>query len=322
MSLTLTSFLEHRSRANSTGSAAPSRSPSPAPTDKKVQEVSQSKIGDVATGISRSRVLPNLTTIGTTAVVIIAALLILKLAFFLTNPVGWAFAALVLSTFVIAFIVGVVAKKGTQKMSFEISAIIRMMKKENFQRIAEDPKNPKKVTRAQIFLGALPNKLTGDGKKLQKEKIGAVISLNEIWETSPVGLSIPYSKKDWQEMKIQHEYVKALDHKLLSVEQLDAAADKINQHIQAGRNVYVHCRAGVGRSAQAVAAYLIKYEGKSVDDACDIIVSSRKVATVKKKKDALNAFAVHCQAHALKHEHLSKLSASFAESSAPVALTA
>ena len=54
------------------------------------------------------------------------------------------------------------------------------------------------------------------------------------------------------------------DHTPLTTQLLIASADAIHDGLQRG-DVYVHCKAGQGRSAQAVLAYFVKHEGYSVD---------------------------------------------------------
>ncbi len=49
--------------------------------------------------------------------------------------------------------------------------------------------------------------------------------------------------------------------------QLDIGTSAIHEAIANGKSVYVHCKNGHGRSPTMVAAYLIRYQGKSVDEA-------------------------------------------------------
>ena len=49
----------------------------------------------------------------------------------------------------------------------------------------------------------------------------------------------------------------------------------MNEHIQNGGKVYVHCKAGRGRSTVIVAAYFIKHKNYTVEDAMKYIRSKR-----------------------------------------------
>lgn len=55
----------------------------------------------------------------------------------------------------------------------------------------------------------------------------------------------------------------------------DSAIDFIDEALQTGGCVLVHCNAGVSRSAAVVMAYLIKKEGMTVNDAFSFLRSKR-----------------------------------------------
>lgn len=54
-------------------------------------------------------------------------------------------------------------------------------------------------------------------------------------------------------------------------------ADVINREIEKGRNVYVHCHAGVSRSCAACVAYLMKYYDDTFEEAYQFMVDRRNV---------------------------------------------
>jgi atypical dual specificity phosphatase len=250
-------------------------------TVEKTIMVSRSRIGDFFKGLAKSRIVRAL---------LFVALAIGTLFLIVSNPVGWLIAVVAIGAVVIA---GTALFVQRQKVSFECTALSRLLKKQDYDeiqfksRFAETPN-------FKLFLGALPNRLSNDGERLAKEGIGAVISLNELdWETSPIGLSNPYNDDDWTKLKIWNYQILAKDHEPLSDYQLDLAADSINFARKQGLNVYVHCRAGRGRSSMAIAAYLIKHEGKTVDEAAAIILAPRPKATIMKKIDRLNDYVIH-----------------------------
>jgi protein-tyrosine phosphatase len=51
----------------------------------------------------------------------------------------------------------------------------------------------------------------------------------------------------------------------------------IHDAISAGKNVYVHCHAGISRSATAVLAYLIRYEQMSLQFAARVVRQVRNI---------------------------------------------
>lgn len=137
-----------------------------------------------------------------------------------------------------------------------------------------------------LYLGLLPNRLQGFGEHLVEEReIVAVLSLNEPWERETFGVSLPYSGDDWDRSGVDYCGLDVYDHHYLSLDQLDTAADFIHGHLSKGENVYVHCRAGQGRSSMAIAAYLIKYEGLSADAAAGRIKGNRPISTIQNKLD-------------------------------------
>ena len=254
----------------------------PSSTDQKVNTVSRGKFGDFVTGLIKSRIVRSLLLAG-------ASIGILFLI--VSNPVGWLIATVFFSTLILSLALQLPCK-GLQKMRFELSAFIRLFKK-NYHEIVDDTNS------TGIILGALPNRLSSYGEKLvNKKNVGAVLSINEPWERTPYGLSAPYTQADWEDLGVEYKKIDARDHTLLSVEDLKIAADWIHDQITDDRRVYVHCRGGVGRSAMAVAAYLIKYrinrENKEPEEIVAeverIILTSRPCSTIRKKKTRLIDF--------------------------------
>lgn len=151
-----------------------------------------------------------------------------------------------------------------------------------------------------LYLGALPNRLMmgGVNKALVADgRQGSVLSIHEKWEGEPRFLVVPRSDAHWDaDPTINRARLDAPDHYLLTPAQMDAAADWIHGELTAERNVYVHCLAGVGRSATAIAAYLMKYgqdennQPLSLEAICHRIQASRPVAQIWNKLVALQEY--------------------------------
>ncbi|HEY5259183.1 MAG TPA: dual specificity protein phosphatase family protein, partial [Rhabdochlamydiaceae bacterium] len=83
---------------------------------------------------------------------------------------------------------------------------------------------------------------------------------------------------------------------LLSIDEMDQTADWIHTQREAGKHVYVHCLGGVGRSATAIAAYLMKYgrdennQPLTLEVICSGIKGSRKKSTIWNKLQALRDY--------------------------------
>ena len=179
-----------------------------------------------------------------------------------------------------------------QKLLFIASGILeRNSSKGNYDVIFTHSK-----TDAQIILGALPNKNKKQKEAIESRKdsegdsrVTFFLHVNEPWELIKNFFgSKTYTKDEWGEH--QH-WIKAKDHVELSYAQLQDAADQIHKQVEQEIDVYVHCRAGVGRSAMAVAAYLIKYQGMSVAEASKLIKDRRAKSTIFNKIPNLVEFS-------------------------------
>ena len=60
-------------------------------------------------------------------------------------------------------------------------------------------------------------------------------------------------------------------------ENIDRLLDSMHQSLVEGKRVAVHCQAGVSRSATVVIAYMMKYEGLSLNDAVEYVSTHRPV---------------------------------------------
>ena len=60
--------------------------------------------------------------------------------------------------------------------------------------------------------------------------------------------------------------------------QLMVAAGQLEQWINQGHRVFVHCKAGISRSPAVVMAWLIRYKNYSFDDAWCTVVKARQIA--------------------------------------------
>jgi atypical dual specificity phosphatase len=112
----------------------------------------------------------------------------------------------------------------------------------------------------KLVLGALPleNHLAG----LKKEKISSVLSMVEDFELQK-GVVHPINPTCWAQEGINWLQVSTPDFRTLTQETIEKGVEFVRAQIDAGKKVYVHCKAGVGRSATIVTAYLLKYGKKS-----------------------------------------------------------
>lgn len=138
----------------------------------------------------------------------------------------------------------------------------------------------------KLFLGSLPMKR--DARELLKHGVKTVLSTIEGFEFSESVAGSPLTCTDLREINITQQHLPTTDFDPLSHEELWVAADTIQAGLEKG-NVYVHCKAGRGRSAMAIAAYLILHEKKSATEAIEHLKQYRPVMTLKKEKEKFKA---------------------------------
>lgn len=239
-------------------------------------------VGDLVGGLGRSRTL---RAIVVTSIVTALATGVLFLV--LSPPPQWMMGAVIGSGLAVGFLLGVciqLPNSGLQKTGFEYSILGRLCIAKNYDEIYQ-------LNGAKLILGAIPNRLRLEGERLANEEgVGAVLSINEPWERNPLGLSIPYQERDWEELEVIYETYDVDDHTLLDIDSLQKSADFINRQLEGGKGVYVHCRGGAGRSAMAVAAFLIKHQKFSVDEVCKLIKEKRSLSSINKKRVRLEEY--------------------------------
>lgn len=153
---------------------------------------------------------------------------------------------------------------------------------------------------ANITLGAAPLK---DRKAFQrlfhKGYNPSIVSLIQNHEYKPHWLGKPYTMKDWDKRKFTVMRLPNVDWESPDLGDLEKGADFIHQEIRDGKQVYVHCLAGVSRSAKVVLCYLMKYgldnTGKkpmSAEEAVKYVRSKRRIAVLSNNGD-LKRFATH-----------------------------
>lgn len=135
-----------------------------------------------------------------------------------------------------------------------------------------------------LYLGRLPLKNSNDHLRLKDEGIGAVLAVIESFENHSKGLfTDPVTPEDWQALNVAFMQIETADFRPLSVLHLKQAVAFIDSQIAQGKKVYVHCKAGRGRSAAVVVAYLAK-NFSSVEECIDFVHSKRPLIILKPDK--------------------------------------
>ncbi len=113
------------------------------------------------------------------------------------------------------------------------------------------------------------------------EELGILIELNlsvEKKEIPPDGIDV-------------YSWIPVADRYAPNSTQLDIGTATINEAVTNNKKIYVHCKNGHGRSPTMVAAYFIRYQGKSVDEAVAMILHGRQEVHLEfNQREALAKF--------------------------------
>nr|SVE75472.1 EOG090X0GSS [Daphnia dolichocephala] len=105
-----------------------------------------------------------------------------------------------------------------------------------------------------VILGALPLRYKTQ-ELIEKEKINAVVSLNEDYEVR----YLTNQPEEWEKLGVDNIRFSVVDmFEAPPQKMLSEGVEFINRKISNGGVVYVHCKAGRSRSAALVACYLMK----------------------------------------------------------------
>ncbi|MBS0272691.1 MAG: dual specificity protein phosphatase family protein [Proteobacteria bacterium] len=118
-----------------------------------------------------------------------------------------------------------------------------------------------------LVLGAIPLGPDHADRLFFDADVDAVLTMLEDFELEE-GLVQPVSSQEWEEgLGASHCHIKAVDFTGVPVDQIQQGVEFLEKRIQEKEKVYVHCKAGRGRSATIVIAYLLKeqYAGTNID---------------------------------------------------------
>jgi len=108
-----------------------------------------------------------------------------------------------------------------------------------------------------LILGAIPLHNLEHLEILKQEGVNAVVTVLEPFELTPTLYLNPISSADWNVEDIDVLQLTVEDTSGVRLKHIIKAVDFINQHDSDSHLVYVHCKAGKGRSASIVLCYLL-----------------------------------------------------------------
>jgi hypothetical protein len=140
-----------------------------------------------------------------------------------------------------------------------------------------------------LILGALPiaTSVLGYGNHAEKiinecnkdgRPLGAVYSVVNPFEIKGEGLGFlkPVSPECWKSKKVNHHLIPMDDFGgNIDLKQVKATVDDMHKQIESGRSVYVHCKAGKGRSFTFVVCYLLMHTNLNVTEIFALIRKQR-----------------------------------------------
>jgi len=92
--------------------------------------------------------------------------------------------------------------------------------------------------------------------------------------------------------QIPQMHLSMRDHTTPSIAEIDEVVDFMDAQIRAGNKVYIHCKAGKGRSSTILVCYLMKHKGYRKEDAVALINKKRITNTLfrQNKQDIILAY--------------------------------
>lgn len=134
-----------------------------------------------------------------------------------------------------------------------------------------------------VYLGALPLR---QHKNLMKEAgVKRIVSMVEPFEHEDSYAGRPMRNAHWKEEEVEFRSFPSPDFKPISLKTLYKAACYVKESVDVKETVYIHCKAGRGRSAAVVMAYLTLFRDFGYEKAAQLIRSKRPHIDLENKKN-------------------------------------
>ncbi|RQM15308.1 hypothetical protein B5M09_012325 [Aphanomyces astaci] len=134
---------------------------------------------------------------------------------------------------------------------------------------------------SHVFLGAAPMEFMGHVSQMTSRGVRAVVNMCDEYD-GPVDA--------YKKAGISHLRLPTPDHTEPSLANIRKAIEFIEFHKAQGSRVYVHCKAGAGRSAAVVFCWLLQSTGWSLDDVHEYLSDKRRVRRRLKTQPNVLAF--------------------------------
>lgn len=147
-----------------------------------------------------------------------------------------------------------------------------------------------------IILGAIPLKnYNHDDILINKEKVKYILTILDPFEIETITyISEPVKPEDWSAKNITQKIINSSDYEPLKTEDINDGVSFLEECINKLENnekIYVHCKAGHGRSAIIVIAYMIKNHAMSLEDAHNFVKNKRSTVNLNQQQyDSLTEY--------------------------------
>jgi ribA/ribD-fused uncharacterized protein len=140
-------------------------------------------------------------------------------------------------------------------------------------------------TAKKLYLGMIPNNLEEAGiPKGDYQKAVGTVSEKVPATIRTVSIVMPFEAEHIDPRVERGTVVPAVDNVGMSPQEISGGVEALHRALSDAadpRPVYLHCKSGVGRSATVLAAYLMEHQGKTLDEAIDIVHRDRPDAQLK-----------------------------------------
>ncbi|CAH0479730.1 unnamed protein product [Peronospora belbahrii] len=129
----------------------------------------------------------------------------------------------------------------------------------------------------KLLLGALPLQNKNHLYELvHGEGVKAIVTMNQPVELLPNFLSRPILPVEWKKEQIAQCFGSTADFSPPTVATIERCVAFIHEQVDVQQNTtYVHCKAGRGRSAVIVVAFLIQYRQMTLEEAFAMVKNKR-----------------------------------------------
>jgi atypical dual specificity phosphatase len=159
-------------------------------------------------------------------------------------------------------------------------ALVKCGLRDEYNKIGDD----------NLYLGMIP--LQHNIDEIKKLNITSIISLLEEFEFNESFIGKPINHNEWKDIKIKTYHISAVDFIRMNLDDLIRGVEYLSNELKNGEAVYIHCKAGVGRSATVVAGYLMTKHMIKVEDAIELLKKFRPCININDdQKITLNEYA-------------------------------